>query len=174
MLALTRRESWGFTLVEMVIVAALVGILASIVLFSVSGARQSARVTKAETDLDEIKLAFQLYLEQTGSMPPGVGHCSHCAFRTPPSNSGEANAWETTIVPNVQSVVQIQIPARDPWGNHYLYDNNFIVSGAAYPSIICSRGPDGALNTWLDSSAYSQRVAQNDDICIFFKEVDDT
>lgn len=164
----------GFTLVEVMVVISIIGILAAAVLFSVSGAKDSGRIGKAKTDLEDIKLALLLYVEETSSMPPGSEHCSLCAFRTPPTSIASSTDWETVIVPDVESEIQVRLPARDPWGNHYLYDNNYTVVGAARPSIICSRGPDGVLDTWLNAAALAQRLAQDDDVCIFFNESDDT
>ncbi|MBY0309533.1 type II secretion system GspH family protein [Patescibacteria group bacterium] len=174
MIALFNKNKSGFTIIELLVVIALIGILLGAALVSMSGARESGRVGKAKTDLEDIKLAFQLYVERVGEMP-GAGYCSHCRFRNPAVSPNDSeSSWESVIIPEVKAAVDITVPSRDPWGNFYLYDDNFIHSGTEFPSIICSRGRDGQLDTWLTSSAWAtERVAQDDDVCVFFNEIDD-
>ncbi len=178
----TRFRLSAFTLIEVLVVIAIIGILATVVLFNLSEARESGRVARAETELKSIEAAFKLYLQETGSMPPGRDHCSLCGWGgwSGSQNVDSQNLWYRTtnatpaIVPHVSSVIPARIPERDPWGRPYAYDNNFQVNGSSNPSIICSVGLNGRLDTWLTSdAAASQREAQGDDVCVFFVEPDD-
>jgi len=54
------KKQKGFTLVEMLVVIVVIGILATIVLVSVSGGRKKAQATKAKTDMVEMSKAFEM------------------------------------------------------------------------------------------------------------------
>lgn len=52
--------SKGFTLIEMLVVIVIIGILATLVLVSVSGGRKKAQAVKAKTDMTELSKAFEM------------------------------------------------------------------------------------------------------------------
>lgn len=173
----TIRQRAGFTLVEMMVVIALIGILAAIVLGSLVQARESSKIAKAKEEIKNIEQAFKLYRQELGVMPPGGDHCSICGwgFRgNSISVSGQAG-W-SSVVSDVAAKTPIsRIPLLDPWGRHYAYDNNYYVGLGTLPSVLCSVGPDGILQTWLTSPTPAPpKVAVGDDICVFFIEADDT
>jgi prepilin-type N-terminal cleavage/methylation domain-containing protein len=61
-----RQNLGGFTLVELLVVIAIIGLLSSIVLVSLGGARQKARDAKGQSELRQIITAFELkYNENT-------------------------------------------------------------------------------------------------------------
>jgi general secretion pathway protein G len=59
----------GFTLVEILVVLAIISILASVVMASVSDARENARDKKRIADLGQIQLALKLYQVENGHYP---------------------------------------------------------------------------------------------------------
>lgn len=59
-------KSYGFTLIELLVVIAIIGILSSIVLASLSGARESAQVTRMASDLQQIETAMIMWMQSTG------------------------------------------------------------------------------------------------------------
>ena len=59
----------GFTLIEIMVVVSIIGILSSIILFSISGARQSARDKQRVSDLSNIRFGIELYKETYGDYP---------------------------------------------------------------------------------------------------------
>ena len=85
----------GFTLIEILVVVAILGILASIVTFMVSGYRESARDTARVTDLQELSLALSLYRDAHGSYPADL----------------------SDLVPDFSSTEPV-----DPLGNPYTYE----------------------------------------------------
>ena len=70
----------GFTLIELLVVIAIIGVLASIVLASLNNARRKSRDARRITDIKQIGLALQLYLDGAGAgqFPPGVGGATDC------------------------------------------------------------------------------------------------
>lgn len=59
----------GFTLVELMVVIAIIGILASIVLVSVSGGKSKARDAQRSSDLENFAGALEVYYSQNGHYP---------------------------------------------------------------------------------------------------------
>lgn len=59
----------GFTLVELIVVVGIIALLTSVVLFSVSETRATARDGKRLSDIKQIQLALELYAEANGNYP---------------------------------------------------------------------------------------------------------
>ena len=62
----------GFTLVELLVVVAIVGLLISLLLPAVQSARQAARRTQCLSNLKQVGLALQMYLDSNGEEFPDV------------------------------------------------------------------------------------------------------
>ncbi len=61
----------GFTLIEMLIVVAIIGILASIVVVGIGPAQKRGRDSRRVADLRQVQTALELYYGKTGSYPSG-------------------------------------------------------------------------------------------------------
>ncbi|MFH0851996.1 MAG: type II secretion system protein [bacterium] len=79
----------GFTLMELLVVVAIIGILASIVLVSLNSARAKARDAKRLQDIRQIQSALDLYYDKYGAYPVS----GNCAATLP--NSGWCNSVES-------------------------------------------------------------------------------
>ena len=62
----------GFTLVELLIVIAIIGILATLAVVALQNARQSARDAKRIADIRQIQTALELYYNARGQYPEQV------------------------------------------------------------------------------------------------------
>lgn len=122
------RTKRGFTLVEIIIVIAIIGLLTSVILFSVSKARQNTRDKVRKTDLAQAQLAIELYREAHGSYP------SEClpdttAWAGPgPHSASWGRQCDSDYIMGLTPVFTSVLP-RDPKSenednNGYLYRSN--------------------------------------------------
>lgn len=75
-----RCDRAGFTLVELLVVVAIVAVLVSILLPALATGRTAARIVKAHAELRSIEIALQLYQDDNaGALPPTR---FSCAMRT--------------------------------------------------------------------------------------------
>lgn len=81
-------DNTGFTLVELLVVVAIIGILSSSVLAALQTARQSARDTRREEDMDTIFKGLELYYEDNGRFPSGTSDSRNSNFLQPLVNGG--------------------------------------------------------------------------------------
>lgn len=62
----------GFTIIELMVVIAIIGLLASIVMVSLGGAREKSRDSRRQADLKSIQLALSLYYNDNGMYPKNI------------------------------------------------------------------------------------------------------
>lgn len=62
-------EASGFTLIELLVVISILGILASLLISNVTGARERARDSQRKSDLQQIKEALRMYKNDFGGYP---------------------------------------------------------------------------------------------------------
>jgi prepilin-type N-terminal cleavage/methylation domain-containing protein len=65
----THKSKKGFTLIEMLIVIAIIGILSSILLVGLGAFRGRGRDARRISDLRQVQNALELYFNQTGTYP---------------------------------------------------------------------------------------------------------
>ena len=105
------RRSSGFTLIEIMVVVAILAILAAAVVPRIMDEPDRARVVKAKSDIRNLEAALNLYRLDNYSYPSTDQGLE--ALVSPPSGSPEAPRWKDGGYIN-------KLP-RDPWGNDYQY-----------------------------------------------------
>jgi general secretion pathway protein G len=117
------RRAAGFTLVEMIVVIAIIGILATLIVVRYSGHTDQAKVSAAKSQLAQLEGAVITFQSQVGRLPKTLSEL----VEKPPDASGwqEGGYLKGSSVP------------KDPWGNDYLYK----VTGRRFE--IISLGADG-------------------------------
>jgi prepilin-type N-terminal cleavage/methylation domain-containing protein/prepilin-type processing-associated H-X9-DG protein len=91
-----RKLAHGFTLVELLILIAIIGILVALLLPAVQAAREAARRTSCTNNLKQIGLGLQLYHDSLKSLPAGSyasGACCSAPFYT---------TWTIAMLPFVE------------------------------------------------------------------------
>lgn len=81
----------GFTLIELLVVVAIIGILSTIGLVALNGARGKARDAKRASDIRQYALAWQSFADGNGTN--GYIPATGCTHRMAPDNSGCDNTF---------------------------------------------------------------------------------
>lgn len=115
---MTKTARQGFTLIEILIVVAIIAILASIVLVGLGPTQQSGRDARRLADLHEIQNALELYYNKCGLYPNGA----NCAAANTTGYAGGANPAKTAILGSSLGINQM--PDDPTSGAHYSYAAN--------------------------------------------------
>ena len=98
----SRRSEDGFTLVEMLVVIAIIGILAALLLPAIQSARESSRRTKCQNNLKQIGTACLNHLSQYEHYPSsGWGFMWTGDPNFPPGHS-QPGGWAFNILPFIE------------------------------------------------------------------------
>lgn len=127
------KRNHGFSLIEVMVVIAILGLLASLILPNVLGSADQANRQKARTDIVALENALAQYRLDNGTFPS--------------TEQGlDALINEPTVEPrprNYRRGGYIQRLPQDPWGNDYL-----LLSPGEYSDFdVFSAGPDGQTGT---------------------------
>lgn len=124
-----KKNNSGFTLLELMVVAAILSLLVALVAPNILGRSDDAKIAVAKTQLRNIVSALDLYRLDNGTYPSTSQGLQ--ALVTKPSGYPEARNWKS-------GGYLTNIPA-DPWGNEYLY----LSPGSTGKYDLFSLGSDG-------------------------------
>src|SRR5262245_20780046 len=102
----------GFTLVEMLVVLAIIGLMTALVAPQILRYMGSARVDAARAQIRNFSSALELYFIDNGTYPSSEEGLA--ALSIAPAS---ANGWSGPYIKGADKLA-------DPWGNRYLYTNS--------------------------------------------------
>lgn len=129
-----RGRERGMTLLEIMIVIAILGLLASVIVVGVMGQFENAKINSAKLQASKIKQALQMYQANNGAYP----------------SQGEGLKVLTTAQGGMKASMKPD-DIKDPWGNEFIYVES--PRDGNEPFEVFSIGPDGQRGTDDDVKA---------------------
>jgi prepilin-type N-terminal cleavage/methylation domain-containing protein len=140
----TDRRDAGFTLVELLVVFAIIALLTVLLLAAVSMARTSARATQCANNMRQIGTAMRTFADDNKGRYPQTSHTAAGDLR---------RAWIHTLKPYLSGFDEVRICPADPRA-----EDRLAAGGTSYilNEYITVPGPDAALG--LDAVARPTRT----------------
>ena len=107
----------GFTLVELLVVIAVIGILVALLLPAIAATRDGARAVVCKSNLRQIGLSLHTYAEGHGGRFPWTEH------------SDEDKSWIVTLSPYLEDVDAVRVCPEDPLGLEWMTNE---IKGSSY------------------------------------------
>lgn len=116
------RKKSGFTLMELLVVVAIIGLISSVAFVSMQRARAEARDTKRLADIDAVHNALELYYNDYG-VYPNSSICNNLSAVSACNSNFMPNTWIADLVPKYMKTLPIDPLNRidNETGNHYFY-----------------------------------------------------
>jgi len=116
-----QRRSSGFTLIEILVVVAILGIIVAIAVVNYLNAIGRARQRRSMSDMRSIATAVEAYATDLNRYPPASG------FTMPPGLALPTLTLENTR-PYLQPTYMKSVPVADGWNSWFLYGTTAAMS----------------------------------------------
>lgn len=149
MMGLGRRGP-GFTLMEMLVVMAIIGILSSLLITGVMAARGRGKIAETKAFIDRLSLFIKQYEIDHGDYPSGAGGAASAeALHKALTSAKWPGAHEFTAREAGDTDGNGELEIIDAWGGPISYHHNRSYSGPPRATTfrLISKGPDGVQGT---------------------------
>jgi type II secretory pathway pseudopilin PulG len=166
------------------VVIAIIGILAAVVLASLSQSRELAEIRKAQADMRNIHTAMEQLFNDTGLYPHQL--TSYCPSQFRPGNEVDLSLSSSGLLGNDGSFENWSGPyvtdVLDPWGNPYFLDEDYYCLSSTVgcngkqdtapdSSVLVSCGPNNARGVSPEAPGFSNGTAcayDSDNVVYYF------
>jgi general secretion pathway protein G len=152
-----RRAQAGFTLVEVLIVLAILAMLAGMILPRVLGSKKTADINAVKAQVGGFQGALEQYALHMNDFPTteqGLAALIEAPESSDEESGGNASKWDCPYLSKGD------LPA-DPWGNDYQYEYPATHSKSK-DSEIWSFGPDGVDDTEDDITSWKRESEEGE------------
>lgn len=119
-----KNSKKGFTLIEILVVVAIIAILSSVVLIGLGPTRRAGRDARRISDLRQVQNGLELYFNHCGAYPGGASSVSGCSNLTGLSGAaGYTSMCAALTAPGVGAAQNCPIDPSSP-NSAYRYDSN--------------------------------------------------
>lgn len=131
--------SRGFTLIELIVVVAIIGLISSAVFASLTDAQRDARDKRRVQDVRQLESALQLYYSRYNAYPTEASGAN--------GNVSTNTVFKTALAPFISGTVNDPVPGSATY--YYYYDGRHNCGGREY-AVIFARQMDKAGNANYD------------------------
>ena len=183
------RSNKGFTLIEVIVVAAIIAILAGILVPMIFNQIDESKTARAQADVKSLAMAIQMLRKDTGKFPTldkTTATDTVTILYVPDGNAGIPNlaaGWSNAKENNITDHLRDNSGAYSNWKGPYLpqlsvdpWNNAYVINADAFRSPgsavwVLSGGPNGKIDTpaaatTINTDAVGNLIADADDIGI--------
>jgi len=140
----------GFTLVELLVVIAVIGVLIALLLPALQQSRAAARTTACKSNMRQIGLAMHGFANNHQGRFPMTAH------------AGRESSWVYTLGPYLENVDDIRICPADLKGPERVANKS---TSYVLNDLICVKQPDAILSLWkLKATSQTITVFEGSDL----------
>ncbi len=140
----------GFTMVEIMVATALIGLLATLGSLAIMKSIRNSRIKTAETELEMVSTAVLQLAWDTGNWPNSRPRTSGGSSEMWDISQARCGLMETDGSYNNWKGPYYDGALTDPWGNPYFFDPDYRVDGVNRV-VVGSFGPNGSGRNRYDS-----------------------
>lgn len=124
-----QKNRAGFTIIELIVVVAIISLLTSVVIASLQSAKTKSQNAARLSGVDQIDKALQLYLTKTNSLLPSTGGVWQCIGLTSgtcwAAPYSPATTLNTALTGNISSIPKDPAIPAGTNGDYFIYNSAF-------------------------------------------------
>lgn len=149
----------GFTLLELIVNLAVIGILIAVAVPAYIAFRDKARTAQAKSELYRIRVAIEQLAIDTNKWPG-----SSDVDETSNKEVWDLNSDDAGLVAAGKKFANWKGPyltsiSKDPWGSDYFFDGDYTIGGTKY-AVVGSFGPNKCCQNKVDSDDIILKLTQ--------------